>query len=84
MAFEIKEGITAEELATFAVMEIHNVTKITKEFTIRDLFVGYEWDAIDSDTKKLAERLFFQKMHTPIQIIDAGFTDDKQRIYRIV
>jgi len=84
MVFDIKESTTAEELANFAVMEVHNVTASTKEFTIRDLFVGYKWDAIDPDTRKLAERLFYQKIHTPIQIIDAGFTDDKQRIYRIV
>lgn len=84
MVLEINEGITAEELAKLALIEVHNVTKSTKEFTMRDLFVGYKWDSVDPDTRKLAEQLFYQKMHTPIQIIDAGFTDDKQRIYRIV
>lgn len=84
MAFDINENISAEQLAKYAVMEVYNIANKTKEFTMRDLFVGYQWDALNSDTKRLAEKLFFQKMHTPVIIQDVGVTSNKNQKFRIV
>lgn len=47
---------------------------------MRDLFVGYQWDAVDRDVRLLAGKIFYNKLKHPIAIQLLGYTEQKQQI----
>ena len=78
----ITPEITAEELAELAVKELPKKEALIKaNFVMKDLFVGYEWDAVPLPVRLRAGKIFFDKVCDKIKITDVGMTPAKQMIY---
>lgn len=81
----INEDTSLKELFNEAVATLNEINFEDKEFVVRDLFRGFEWNRIPKGTRTKLGSMFFEYAKSPSNslITPLGKTAQNQQLYKI-